>query len=94
MVFSNVEVEVEIDGYTFQFKPANNQLISGKNDAKQDVYILVGEATYLYDEFGRTWSKSELGKSRVKIEVIMEQNGTVVQSISLVMLTREIDQSP
>jgi len=88
VVFSNVKVEVEIDGYTFEFKPANTQVISGQYDNKQDVYILVEDATYIYDEFGRTWSKSELGKSRVKIEVLMEQNSTDVKSISLVMLSR------
>jgi len=88
VVFSNVKVEVEIDGYTFEFKPASTQLFSGLNEGKQEAYILLGDATYLYDEFGRTWSQSELGKSRVKIEVLMEQNGTAVKSISLVMLNR------
>jgi RNA polymerase sigma-70 factor (ECF subfamily) len=87
-VFRNISVEVEIDGYYFEFKPANTQVFSGKYAPDQDVYLLVGDATYVYDEFGRTWSKSDLGKSRVKIEVIMEPNGTTVKSISLVMLGR------
>jgi RNA polymerase sigma factor (sigma-70 family) len=87
-VFRNISVEVEIDGYYFEFKPANTQVFSGKYAPDQDVYVLVGDATYVYDEFGRTWSKSDLGKSRVKIEVIMEPNGTTVKSISLVMLGR------
>ena len=87
-VFTNVRVEVEIDNYFFDFKPANTQVISGKSGPDQDVYILVGDATYVYDEFGRQWSQSDLGKSRVKIEVVMEPNGTTVKSISLVMLGR------
>jgi RNA polymerase sigma factor (sigma-70 family) len=87
-VFTNVRVEVEIDNYFFDFKPANTQVISGKSGPDQDVYILVGDATYVYDEFGRQWSQSGLGKSRVKIEVVMEPNGTTVKSISLVMLGR------
>jgi RNA polymerase sigma factor (sigma-70 family) len=87
-VFTNVSVEVEIDNYFFDFKPANTQVISGKSAPDQDVYILVGDATYVYDEFGRQWSQSGLGKSRVKIEVVMEPNGTTVKSISLVMLGR------
>jgi RNA polymerase sigma factor (sigma-70 family) len=87
-VFTNVRVEVEIDNYFFDFKPANPQVISGKSGPDQDVYILVGDATYVYDEFGRQWSQSGLGKSRVKIEVVMEPNGTTVKSISLVMLGR------
>jgi RNA polymerase sigma factor (sigma-70 family) len=87
-VFTNVRVEVEIDNYFFDFVPSNTKLISGEYSPDQDVYILVGDATYVYDEFGRQWSQSGLGKSRVKIEVVMEPNGTTVKSISLVMLGR------
>ena len=63
-------------------------MVSGKNGNGQDVYILVGDATYLYDESGKKWSKSDLGQSRIKIEVVMEPNGTAVKSIDLVMLAR------
>jgi RNA polymerase sigma-70 factor (ECF subfamily) len=87
-VFNDVNVDVKIENYAFEFKPTNTQLISGKNGDKQDVHILVGDATYLYDESGKKWSKSDLGKSRIKIEVVMEPNGTAVKSINLVMLTR------
>ena len=82
-VFSDVLVEIEIDGYTFEFEPANIQLITGKSNDNRDIYMLVGDATYLYDEFGQKWSKSDLGKSRVVIEVSMEANGTTVQAVKL-----------
>ena len=82
-VFSDVLVEIEVDGYTFEFEPANIQLITGKSSENRDIYMLVGDATYLYDEFGKKWSKSDLGKSRVVIEVSMEANGTTVQAVKL-----------
>ncbi|CAB4628960.1 MAG: sigma-70 family RNA polymerase sigma factor [Actinobacteria bacterium] len=82
-VFSDVLVEIEIDGYTFEFEPANIQLITGKSSENRDIYLLVGDATYLYDEFGQKWSKSDLGKSRVVIEVSTEANGTTVQAVKL-----------
>jgi hypothetical protein len=87
-VFTEILVEVEIDGFFFEFEPVNRQLITGKNTDNLDVYLLVGDATYLYDEFGKKWSKSDLGKSRVKIEVVMESNGTTVKSINLALLSR------
>jgi hypothetical protein len=87
-VFTDVRIEVEIDGYFFDFKPANTQVFSGKNGDSQEVFILVGDATSVYDEFGRTWSKSDLAKSRIKIEVVMADNGTTVKSIGLAMLGR------
>jgi RNA polymerase sigma-70 factor (ECF subfamily) len=85
-VFSNVSVEVKIDTYSFEFKPTNTQLISGKNGDGQDVFILLGDAKYIFDESGKKWSNSDLGKSRIKIEVVMQTNGTTVKSMDLVML--------
>jgi hypothetical protein len=87
-VFTSVNVEVDVETYVFEFKPANTQVITGKNAADQDVYILVGDATFLFDEFGEKWSKTELGKSRIKIEVVMEADGTTVKSINLAIIGR------
>jgi hypothetical protein len=87
-VFADLLVEVEIDGFFFEFEPVNRELITGKNDQNLDVYLLVGDATYVYDEFGKKWSESDLGKSRVKIEVVMESNGTTVKSINLALYSR------
>jgi len=82
-VFTDVLVEIELDGYTFEFEPSNIQLITGKTSDNRDIFMLVGDATYLYDEFGQKWSKSDLGKSRVVIEVSMQANGTTVQAVKL-----------
>jgi RNA polymerase sigma-70 factor (ECF subfamily) len=85
-VFSNVSVDVKIDSYSFDFKPTSIQLVSGKNADGHDVYILLGDATYIFDESGKKWSNSDLGKSRIKIEVVMQTNGTTVKSMDIVML--------
>jgi RNA polymerase sigma-70 factor (ECF subfamily) len=87
-VFSGVLVEINLDGYFFEFEPANVQLITGKNAENLDVYMLVGDATQIYDVFGKKWSKSELGKSRVVIEVIMQPNGRTVESVKLALYSR------
>jgi RNA polymerase sigma-70 factor (ECF subfamily) len=87
-VFKDVTVEVAIDTFLFQFKPANIELITGKTAENLDLYMLVGDATYLFDENGRKWSETELGQSRIKIEVVMEANGTTVKSISLGLFSR------
>jgi RNA polymerase sigma-70 factor (ECF subfamily) len=87
-VFTDLLVEVGIEGIVFEFEPVNRQLITGKNAENHDVYILVGDATYLYDEFGKKWSESELGKSGVKIEVVMNTDGTSVKSINLALFSR------
>jgi RNA polymerase sigma-70 factor (ECF subfamily) len=87
-VFSGVKVEIDIEGRIFDFKPANIQVISDKNPDRDDLYVLVGDATFLYDEFGKKWSNTGVGQSRIKIEVVMEANGSAVKTVSLVMLAR------
>jgi hypothetical protein len=86
--FSNVKVRVELENYNFDFQPTNLVQIFGSYPGGPDVYLLVGDITYLFDEFGRSWSKTELGKSRIKIEVVMESNGVIVNSINLAVLPR------
>jgi RNA polymerase sigma-70 factor (ECF subfamily) len=87
-VFSNVLVEINLDGYVFEFEPVNVQLITGKNAENLEVYLLVGDATQLYDEFDKNWSKSELGKSRIVIEVVMQPDGRTVDSVKLALYSR------
>jgi hypothetical protein len=87
-VFTNTLVEVEIEGYIFEFEPVNRSLFTGQNSEGSDVYLLVGDATYVYDEFGKKWSESDLGMSRVRIEVAMESNGTTVKSVNLALYSR------
>jgi RNA polymerase sigma-70 factor (ECF subfamily) len=87
-VFTNTLVEVEIEGYIFEFEPVNRSLFTGQNSEGSDVYLLVGDATYVYDEFGKKWSESDLGMSRVRIEVVMEANGTTVKSVNLALYSR------
>jgi RNA polymerase sigma factor (sigma-70 family) len=87
-VFSDVLVEINLNGYFFEFEPANVQLIKGKDAENLDVYLLVGDATLIYDEFGKKWSKSELGKSRVVIEVVVQPDGRTVDSVKLALYSR------
>jgi hypothetical protein len=87
-VFTNTLVEIEIDNYFFEFEPANKQVIKAKNSDGRDVYLLVGDATYVYDEFGKKWSDSDLAKSTLKIEVVMESNGSTVKSVNLALFSR------
>jgi hypothetical protein len=87
-VFNDVVVEVEIDGYVFEFEPANTKLFVGKNPDSLDFYALVGDATYVFDEYGNKWSESTLGKSRFVLEVVTETNGTSVKSAKLTLYSQ------
>jgi len=85
VVFSGVEGQVQIDNLRFTFKPVNPVLISGKNGQGEQVFIFVGDVGGLTDPAGKDWSQTDLGKSKVKIEVLTEPNGLSVKSINLLM---------
>ena len=87
-VFSGVEGQVQIDDLKFAFNPVNPVLISGKNGQGEQVFMFVGEIGQLTDPTGKNWSQTDLGKSRIKIEVVMEANGTIVKSINLALISR------
>jgi RNA polymerase sigma-70 factor (ECF subfamily) len=84
-VFSNVEGQVQINNLRFTFNPVNPVLISGKNGQSEQVFMFVGEIGQLTDPSGKNWSQTDLGKSKVKIEVLMESNGVAVKSINLLI---------
>ena len=84
-VFSNVEGQVQIENLRFTFNPVNPVLISGKNGQSEQVFMFVGEIGQLTDPAGKSWSQTDLGKSKVKIEVLMESNGVTVKSINLLI---------
>jgi hypothetical protein len=84
-VFSSVEGQVQIDNLRFTFKPINPVLISGKNAQADQVFMFVGDVGELIDPSGKNWPQTDLGKSKVKIEVSMESNGVTVKSINLLI---------
>ena len=85
VVFSGVEGQVQIEKLRFTFKPVNPVLISGKNAQGEQVFMFVGDVGELTDPSGKNWSQTDLGKSKVKIEVLMESNGVTVKSINLLI---------
>jgi RNA polymerase sigma-70 factor (ECF subfamily) len=87
-VFSGVEGQVQIENLRFAFNPVNPVLISGKNGQGEQIFMFVGEIGQLTDPTGKNWSQTDLGKSKVKIEVLMEANGTTVKSINLALFSR------
>jgi RNA polymerase sigma-70 factor (ECF subfamily) len=87
-VFSNVEGQVQIDNWRFTFNPVNPVLISGKNGQSEQVFMFVGEIGQLTDPSGKNWSQTDLGNSKVKVEVLMESNGVTVKSINLALISR------
>jgi hypothetical protein len=84
-VFSNVEGQVQIENLRFTFNPVNPLLISGKNGQGEQVFMFVGDVGELTDPTGKNWPQTDFGKSKVKIEVLMEPNGVTVKSINLLI---------
>jgi RNA polymerase sigma-70 factor (ECF subfamily) len=86
-VFSKVLVEITLKDMVFDFRPVNPLVFQGKNSDGLDVFMYVGQAPYLFDEFGQKWSETEAKNATFKLEVIMEPNGVNVKEIRLALYT-------
>jgi hypothetical protein len=84
-VFTGVNVEFKLEDMVFDFIPANATLIAGKNEVGEEVYLYVGQAPFLFDEYGTKWSETEAKNATFKLEVIMESNGISVKEIKLAL---------
>jgi hypothetical protein len=84
-VFSSVVVQIDLKNFVFDFKPINPMLVSGKNEDGLDVYMHVGQAPFLFDEYGEKWTETEAKNATFKLEVIMERDGTTVKEIKLAL---------
>jgi RNA polymerase sigma-70 factor (ECF subfamily) len=84
-VFTGVEGQVQIGNLRFTFKPVNPLLISGKNGQDEQVFMFVGDVGELTGPSGKDWPQTDLGKSKVKIEVLMESNGVTLKSVKLLI---------
>jgi hypothetical protein len=84
-VFSSVVVQIDLKNFVFDFKPINPMLVSGKNEDGLDVYIHVGQAPFLFDEYGEKWTETEAKNATFKLEVIMERDGTTAKEIKLAL---------
>ena len=84
-VFSNVSVDIKVEGAVFDFKPANGVLVKGRDDQGQQVFIYSGQALYVFDEYGQKWAETDAAGATFKLEVVMERNGITVKEIKLAL---------
>jgi RNA polymerase sigma-70 factor (ECF subfamily) len=84
-VFTNVLVEVSLKGLVFDFQPTKPMLIQGKSVSGDQVFMFTGQAPFLFDEYGQTWTETEAKNATFKLEVIMESNGIDVKEVKLAL---------
>lgn len=84
-VFSAVLVQIALKDFVFDFKPVNPVLISDRNAEGYKVYMHVGQAPFLFDQFGEKWTETEAKNATFKLEVIMDRNGIDVKEIKLAL---------
>jgi RNA polymerase sigma-70 factor (ECF subfamily) len=85
--FTDVLASIEISGELYSVYPNNSEVFSGVGDDGLTRYVYFGSMNYLFDEEGNIWSESGLAQGTIRIEVIMEANGSVVKEVLLTVLS-------
>jgi hypothetical protein len=86
--FKDVFVEFEIGEAIFAAYPNNPEWLSATDPQGQQRFVYFGALNYVYDEEGKVWSKTDLAKGTLRIEVILEENSLKVKQVLLAVLSK------
>ena len=86
--FKDVFAEFEIGDAIFAAYPNNPEWLSATDPQGQQRFVYFGALNYVYDEEGKIWSKTDLAKATLRLEVIMEKGSTKVKHVLLAVLSK------
>ena len=86
--FKDVFVEFEIGDAIFAAYPNNPEWLRATDPQGQERFVYFGALNYIYDEKGKIWSKTELAKGTLRIEVILEKSSLRVKQVLLAVLSK------
>ena len=86
--FKDVFVEFEIGEAIFAAYPNNAEWLAATDPEGQERYVYFGNLNYVYDEQGKVWSKTDLAKATLRLEVIMDEGSTKVKQVLLAVLSK------
>ncbi len=87
-IFSGVVATIEIKGSLFTVYPDTSEVFSAIDQEGLERFFFFGSMSYIFDENGRVWSNSELAKGTLRIEVIMDKNGSTVSEVLVSILSK------
>ena len=83
--------EITVSNQMFTFTPNDAGILTGKTNDGLDLFIYSGQAPFLYDSKGKTWTETVTRNARFIIQVIMEPNGVDVKEITLSLNSATIE---
>jgi RNA polymerase sigma-70 factor (ECF subfamily) len=86
--FKDVFAEFEIGEAIFAAYPNSSEWLSATDPQGQERFVYFGALNYVYDEKGKIWSKSDLAKATLRIEVILEKGSLKVKQVLLNVLSK------
>jgi RNA polymerase sigma-70 factor (ECF subfamily) len=86
--FKDVFAEFEIGEAIFAAYPNSSEWLSATDPQGQERFVYFGALNYVYDEKGKIWSKSDLAKATLRIEVILEKGSLKVEQVLLNVLSK------
>ena len=86
--FTEVLGTIEIEDTLFQVYPDSFEVFDATDNDGYKHFVYFGSMTYVFDDKGKVWTDSDLAKGTLRIEVILEKNGTAVKKINLTILSK------
>lgn len=87
--FKDVLAEFEIGETIFSAYPNSSEWLSATDPQGQERFVFFGALNYVFDEKGKVWSKTDLAKGTLRIEVILEKGSLKVKQVLLNVLAKD-----
>jgi RNA polymerase sigma-70 factor (ECF subfamily) len=86
--FREVSGSLLIDDVLFSVFPDQSEWLEAIDVNGQEHFVYFGSMKYVFDENGKVWSDSKLSQGTLRIEVVMNENGTQVEDIFVAILSK------
>jgi RNA polymerase sigma factor (sigma-70 family) len=86
--FWDVLATIEVSGVKFSVYPISADMFSSVGSDGLQRHYYYGSLKYVFDEKGKVWSKSDLARGTLALELVMDPSRTKVQQVLLTVISR------
>ena len=86
--FKEVVAYIDINDIRFTVYPDSSETVVAVDPLGQTRYVFFGSMKYVFDETGKVWSRSDLAKGTLRIEVVMNKDGLTIKQTLLSVISK------
>lgn len=87
--FSDVVFTIDVKGKQYQAYPDKSEFVVVTDKSGLDHFVFYGSLAYIFDENGKVWSESELGKGTARLELVVGSDRLAINESILTVMPKD-----